>query len=101
MERTGKRRTALLFVSLTLWFTLWMPGLVWVISMCLGGKLSWVLIEAVTLLLYSLVVSYEVLLSLAQQEQPIGVSMRVVPVQEKETVKETVARLKEEGVIRG
>lgn len=60
-------RSLLAYIGLFLWFVGWLPGLVWLVNACLGGKLSWLLIEALFLLLYSVYATFEMVQTFIQR----------------------------------
>jgi hypothetical protein len=92
-------------VGLVLWFILWLPGLVWVVNACLGGRLSWVLIESSFLLLYSLYATVEMIQTLSKRGEQIapeeqGGEPTLVIEGAPTTVKDAFAHAKQAGGIR-
>lgn len=102
--RLPSLRSLLAYAGLLLWFIGWLPGLVWLVNACLGGRLSWVLIEALFLLLYSGYATVEMLQTFTKRGE--------LPAPEKEktptlviegappTVKDAFDRAKQAGAVR-
>lgn len=95
-------------VGLLVWFIGWLPGVVWLVNACLGGRISWLLIEALFLLLYSVYGTIElvdVLIARGETTQtgPLGEkdeTPTLVIAGAPSTVKEAFARARQAGAVR-
>lgn len=92
-------RSMAMLAGLFVWFIVWLPGIVWFVNAQMGGRLSWWLIEASALLLYSSYATVEIVQTLLRRSEPQGPMLKIKA--EPETTKEIVERLKETGVING
>lgn len=92
-------RSMALLAGLFVWFIVWLPGIVWFVNAQMGGRLSWWLIEASALLLYSSYATVEIVQTLLRRSEPQGPMLKI-KAEEPETTQQIVERLKETGVIR-
>src|SRR5690348_10590582 len=91
-------RSMALLAGLFIWFIVWLPGIIWFVNAQMGGRLSWWLIEASALLLYSVYATVEIVQSLVKRSEPQGPMLKIKA--EPESMQQTVERLKEAGVIK-
>jgi len=91
-------RSMALLAGLFIWFIVWLPGIIWFVNAQMGGRLSWWLIEASALLLYSAYATVEIVQSLVKRSEPQGPMLKIKA--EPESMQQTVERLKEAGVIK-
>lgn len=93
------------FVGLAVWFVGWLPGVVWLVNACLGGRISWLLIEALFLLLYSVYGTIELVDLLVARGENVQTPEKdetptLVIQGAPSTVKEAFARAKQAGAVR-